>query len=311
MNLKHCFLGSCFLFAFATSWSQAPDDIVGVAQVIRENYFDSARGKEIADELMRRAKDEKLDTLTDRKDLARRLTAMLRPIDGHFNVMYEPQATNEKATDFTMQFMEMARASNYGFRRVDKLEDDVVVIGLSLVPVIDFSDTDDPARRAADDALAKTVGAKAVIFDLRNNGGGDTTMVGYLVSAFVKPGADVYNSFHERTKSSDERPAIEYPTPNTDVPLYILTNRRTGSAAESIAFTLQSAGRAKVIGERSGGAANPGDVFSTPQGFSVFVSTGTPRNPINGRNWEKIGVVPDIETPAEAALERALKLARE
>jgi C-terminal processing protease CtpA/Prc len=225
--------------------------------------------------------------------------------------MYEPEATGQTPEDFTKQFMEMARASNYGFRRVDELDDGVVVIGMSLVPVIDFSDANDPARRAADAALAKAVGAKAVILDLRNNGGGDTTMVGYLVSAFVKPGADVYNSFHERTKSSDERPAIEYPTPNTDVPLYILTNRRTGSAAESIAFTLQSAGRAKVIGERTGGAANPGDVFSTQQGFSVFVSTGTPRNPINGRNWERTGVAPDIETSPEGALDRALQLARE
>jgi hypothetical protein len=40
-------------------------------------------------------------------------------------------------------------------------------------------------------------------------------------------------------------------------------------------------------------------------GFNVFVSTGTPVNPITGTNWEGQGVQPDIAVPAEQALHRA------
>jgi len=93
------------------------------------------------------------------------------------------------------------------------------------------------------------------------------------------------------------------------LPLYVLTSGRTGSAAEAIAFTLQSAQRAAVVGARSGGAANPGARFTTPQGYSVFISTGSPRNPLNGRNWEGDGVKPDVEVDAVSALDRAHQLA--
>jgi hypothetical protein len=65
------------------------------------------------------------------------------------------------------------------------------------------------------------------------------------------------------------------------------------------------------VGERSGGAANPGGRFRTPQGYSVFISTGSPRNPLNGRNWEKDGVKPDVEVASERAVDRAHQLALE
>jgi hypothetical protein len=136
-------------------------------------------------------------------------------------------------------------------------------------------------------------------------------MVGYLVSAFVEPGKDVYNVFHARAGTESERPAIPYPEPLLSVPLYVLTSARTASAAEAIAYTLQTCGRAKVIGERSAGAANPGMMFRTSQGFAIFVSTGAPRNPINGRSWEGDGVRPDTETSDVRALARAQVLALE
>jgi hypothetical protein len=153
--------------------------------------------------------------------------------------------------------------------------------------------------------------ADAFILDLRNNGGGGPSMVGYLVSAFVDPNANVYNTFHSRAGTESEAPAQKYPAPMLSIPLYVLTSGRTGSAAESIAFTLQSAKRAQIVGERSAGAANPGEMFRTPQGYGVFIATGSPRNPINQRNWERDGVKPDVEITAARALDRAQELALE
>jgi hypothetical protein len=184
-------------------------------------------------------------------------------------------------------------------------------IDLSYAANIDFADKNSPARRAADNALALMHGADAVILDLRQNGGGSPAMVGYLVSAFVEPNKDVYNVFHSRTGTESERPDVAYPEPMLTVPLYVLTSARTASAAESIAYTLQTCGRAKIIGERSAGAANPGMMFRTAQGFAIFVSTGSPRNPLNDRNWESDGVRPDIETSDARALLRAQGVALE
>jgi C-terminal processing protease CtpA/Prc len=188
---------------------------------------------------------------------------------------------------------------------------DILPGGLGYIDLSEFAGFDpknpnDPARRAADGALRLVSGCDAVIVDLRENGGGSPLMVGYLVSAFVPAGADVYNTFHGRLKELDEKPraALETP-PRTAVPLYVLTSGATGSAAESFAYTLQTARRAKTVGERSVGGANPGGLFSVGDGFQIFISTAEPINPISHRNWEGVGVAPDIAAPSGDALKAA------
>jgi C-terminal processing protease CtpA/Prc len=78
------------------------------------------------------------------------------------------------------------------------------------------------------------------------------------------------------------------------MPKYVLISGRTASAAESLAYTLQAARRATVIGEISAGAANPGGAFPVGDGFEVFVSISSPVNPVTGTNWNIVGVKPDI-----------------
>ena len=149
-----------------------------------------------------------------------------------------------------------------------------------------------------------------MIIDLRGNRGGSPAMAGYLVSAFVPPRTEIYNVFHTRAGSFSEAPQQAYATPRPDVPLYVLIDARTGSAAESFAYTLLQAGRATLVGEPSGGAANPGEYFRAGGGLEVFVPTGSPINPVTGSNWEGVGVQPSVRTASDAALERALQLAR-
>lgn len=93
------------------------------------------------------------------------------------------------------------------------------------------------------------------------------------------------------------------------VPVWVLISRRTGSAAEALAYDLQSAGRATIVGERSAGGANPGQDFDLGDGFSVFVSTAHTRNPITGANWQGSGVHPDVPVAAPQALALARELA--
>src|SRR5262249_15686714 len=150
----------------------------------------------------------------------------------------------------------------------------------------------------------------AVIVDLRDSAGGSPAMVGYLVSYFVPKNSDIYNTFKSRQGDSDERPPAKIPTPpRSDIPLVVLTSGRSASAAESFAHTLQSAKRARIVGERSAGAANPTALFPIDGGFEVTISVGEPINPITHRNWEGTGVVPDTEVPVPQALTEAQKIA--
>ncbi|MNS78846.1 carboxy-terminal protease [compost metagenome] len=301
-------------FARQAETPAAPRLVVGhVAAAIRDAYFDPAKAETIAAALEAEATAGRYDSLTDPRDLETALTARLEPYDQHFSVgrpapsgpAPAPSATSSGLSP--VPFPVVAARGGQGFRAVQILPGNVGLIDMRMFA--DFEGANDPARRQADAALQMVSSADAVIFDLRNNGGGSPAMVGYLVSAFVGPDADVYNRFHSRDGEASEAPAQPYAAPRLEVPVYVLISGRTGSAAEAFTYTMQAAKRAVIVGETSGGAANPGGPVFTPSGYRVFISTGSPTNPLTGGNWEKVGVRPDVAVPAEDALDTAWKAA--
>lgn len=281
-----------------------------IAAAIEAEYFDEDKARRIAGELRAEAAKGAYDRLRDPRDFASALTARLKPQDGHFQVIWSPPATGgaERPAFDPAKAAAADRRVNYGFRAVAVLPGNIGYVDLR--QFAHFEAGDGPARAAADAALALVAGADALIIDLRDNGGGSPVMVGYLASAFVPAGADIYNTFKSRGPDLYERPTAEIRGKRrTDVPLYILISARTGSAAESFAYTLQAARRATVVGDRSSGGANPGGLNPVGDGLQVFVSGGSPVNPITGGNWEGTGVTPDVATPPEQALGRAQQLA--
>lgn len=300
----------------AAAATAAPRDVVEqVATLIANNYFDPTRAAEIAGDLRTRAQSGEFDSLRDPRDLATAVTARLHTRDHHFRLTWSPAARPASdRPDFAdpgpAQSLEtLERRNAYGFRRVEMLPGALGYIDLRTFADFSFTKPNEPARLAADAALALVSSADAVIIDLRNNGGGSPSMVGYLVSAFTPPDANIYNTFQHRDAAESERPKQGYGKPQLLVPLYILISGRTASAAESTAYTLQAAKRAVIVGEVSGGAANPGGEFPVGDGFNVFISTSTTINPITGTNWEDVGVKPDVPTNPDKALERAQILA--
>lgn len=297
------------LVTFAANAQTSPrTQVDGVALAIEQNYFDAGRGKAIAGDLRAAAARGEFDGLTDRTALAAALSTRIKPFDGHFHVRWSPSGA---APGRAGPKPRPARvASNYGIRSVEVLPGDIGYLSMDEFVEFEFGRNDQPARHAIDAALQRLAGSKAVIVDLRGNRGGAPSMVGYLISAFVAPGAKIYNTFHTRTESFDEAPLEPYRNPRTKVPLYVLIGAGTGSAAEAFAYTLKYAKRATVVGQPSDGVANPGDYVDADDGFSVFVASGSPVNPITGGNWEGTGVLPDVTVASQSALETAVGLAR-
>lgn len=95
-----------------------------------------------------------------------------------------------------------------------------------------------------------------------------------------------------------------------DLPVYVLINGRTASAAEFLAYTLQAFDKAIIVGTPSSGAAHRNSYFPLNDQLRVSISTGAPVNPVTGTNWEGTGVLPDIEVAPEEALTAALSLAQ-
>ncbi|MGZ9114089.1 MAG: S41 family peptidase [Brevundimonas sp.] len=324
------------LMAAVPAFAQTPaprDTVEAVAGRIRDLYFDPVAGDRIADELEVESAAGAFDALTDERDLAAALSRRLRPLDAHFNVAWDPNAPagqgpgprrvvrtpgpTPPAAAEPQPMRPVARGNpmeargHYGFRKVEILPGNIGYIELRQFSNIDFDNPADPARRAADAALNFVADADALIFDLRDNGGGAPSMVGYLTSAFTPANAPIYNIFHSREGTESEAPAVFHPSPRLEVPVYVLISGRTGSAGEAFPYTLQGARRATIVGEASGGAANPGGMVPVGGGFAVFISQGSPKNPNTGGNWEGTGVIPDVAVPWDQALTRAQTLALE
>ncbi|MEO8923025.1 MAG: S41 family peptidase, partial [Caldimonas sp.] len=67
--------------------------------------------------------------------------------------------------------------------------------------------------------------------------------------------------------------------------------------------------RATVVGETTGGGANPGKFVALDSHFGLIVPTGRAISPITHGNWEGTGVEPDVKVNADSALVVARRLA--
>lgn len=145
----------------------------------------------------------------------------------------------------------------------------------------------------------------ALIIDLRKNHGGEPALVALMCSYFFAAEPIHLNSLYWRATESTQQfwtlpyvPGKRY----LNKPVYVLTSHETFSGAEEFTYNLQNLKRATIIGETTGGGAHPGDIYQLDAHFEIFIPTGRAINPISGTNWEGVGVLPDIETPQEEAL---------
>lgn len=109
----------------------------------------------------------------------------------------------------------------------------------------------DEVRKALDD-LVQNHGAKALVFDLRDNGGGIIDEAVKIVNLFVGKGQTVVSTRgrikqSQRTYSTTQDAA--YPT----LPIVIMVNHNSASASEIVAGSMQDLKRATLIGERTFG----------------------------------------------------------
>src|SRR5690606_24868602 len=81
-----------------------------------------------------------------------------------------------------------------------------------------------------------------------------------------------------------------------------LTSSDTFSGGEEFAYDMQTQKRGMLIGETTGGGANPGETVKLAGGFAAFIPDGQAVNPVTGTNWEQVGVKPDRDVPAADAL---------
>lgn len=165
-------------------------------------------------------------------------------------------------------------------------------------------------KRAVDRAMASLAGSRALIVDVRRNGGGSPRSVAYLVSYLIAPGQPI-NTIVSRTANTNDYTRESFASEATPasfarVPIYVLTSKDTFSGGEEFAYDVQAFKRGTLIGEVTGGGANPVDMADLGHGMAVMIPIGRAENAVTGTNWEGRGVKPDIVVPAADALRMAL-----
>jgi len=93
-------------------------------------------------------------------------------------------------------------------------------------------------------------------------------------------------------------------------PVVILTSYATFSAGEDFAYSMQSTGRATVIGEPTRGGAHPVERYRLAQYFIGQIPVKQSISPITRTNWEGNGVQPDRVVSADFALRAAKQMLR-
>ena len=283
--------------------------IDGLLKRLNENYIfpDKARAMEQA--IRARQEKKEYDGITSAKQFADTLSRHLQEVchDKHLHLVYSHDPQPRKMTiDPAMRRRMHAQMErmNFGFEKVERLQGNIGYLELR-----GFMDAEaaGPMAAAAMSLLAHT---DALIIDLRQNGGGTPSMVALLCSYFFDGPPQHLNDLHFRRASGEEIqqwwtlpyvPGQRY----VDKAVYILTSKRTFSAAEEFTYDLQAQKRATVVGEATGGGAHPVRGQILTDHFGVMIPMGQAINPVTKSNWEGTGVKPDIQVPASKALKTA------
>jgi C-terminal processing protease CtpA/Prc len=279
-------------------------------QEVNNSYVFPDLAKKVGASLREQHKRGVYDRIASAQQLSEVLTQELQATtkDRHLRVTYSPETITERkrdaepSPDEIASRLAMMRSNNFGVKRVEHLPFNIGYLELvGFAPAPDAADT----LAAAMTVLAHT---DALIIDLRNNYGGDAATV-MLLASYLLDKRTRLNDFYyregdriEQRWSSDVIPGLRYGQ-KRDV--YILTSKDTFSAAEDFTYALKNLKRVTVVGETTGGGANPGDDKRLLPNFSLFVPLGRSINPVTKSNWEGVGVTPDVSVCADDALRTA------
>jgi hypothetical protein len=201
---------------------------------------------------------------------------------------------------------EAARLDNYGFYKVERLPGNVGYLDLRYFYRPAWG------GEIASAALNLLANTHALIIDLRHCEGGYPGMV-VLVSSYLFGTEPVHlNSIYWHDDGITQQYWTQPFVPGqrfADKPVYVLVGKGTFSAGEGFASSLHFHKRATIIGEKTEGGAHPGASYRLHPHFEAFIPIGYAINPVMNETGEGSGIIPDVSTPPEQALNTAYKLA--
>jgi len=306
-----------------------------VCECLEKNYIFYDVAQKCSKYILRELQQGAYDAISDPETFAQAVTADLRLLseDKHIEIRAK-QSQNQIRPNTENDVINYLKGITYGLGTYDNLRqigfikeipNDVGYLEVHGFQAVDENDSEyekfpnavEQTRAAFDRAMEeiRIKNPKLIIIDLRNNGGGSPYAVQLLSSYFLAE-KTALNTIKWRKEDGifiEEKNTLSYekiPKEKRliDTPLYILTSHKTFSAGEEFANNMKALNRATLIGEVTMGGANPGRSHQLNDFFEIFIPDGQSINPINGSNWEGIGVIPDLIVSADEALDLSLSL---
>lgn len=192
--------------------------------------------------------------------------------------------------------------------RVDSVRDAALLeerIGYVRVSVF-AEQTGEDFRKALEQLRAE--GAEALVIDLRNNPGGLLTAAAEVVEPFF-PRGELIVYTQGRHPMMREELRSEGPVEVPRMPMVVLINGGSASAAEIVAGALKDTGRAVLVGEKTFGKGSVQTIFPIAGESALRVTTARYYTP-SGVTIHERGILPDIEEVLKPEQEKAIFLRR-
>ena len=169
-----------------------------------------------------------------------------------------------------------------------------MIDNIGLIKISQFNDkTPEQVKSCFDDCVGK--GAKGIIFDVRNNGGGLVTAVEKCLDPLLPEGKIAVAIY----KDGKEETIVSSDAEETDMPMTVLMNGNSASGAELFAASLRDFKGAELVGETSFGKGIMQDTFSLSNGSTVVLTVAEYKT-TKSDCYHGTGLKPDFEVfPAE------------
>ena len=239
--------------------------IDAISARLTEGYVYPDMAAKMIEALHEHQKKGDYNSITDGNDFADAVSRDLRAVshDQHLFVTYNPftlpeqpgsaSGSHEPSAAEQARFHTMLEQQNCTFSKLEILNHNIGYVKFDAFPPPEICG---PTVVAAMNFLAHT---NALIFDLRENHGGDPNMVDFMVSYLFQQSTHINDLTNRLDKEAHQYWTLPWvPGPRfVNQPVYVLTSHETFSGGEEFTFDLKTQKRATIVGETTGGGPIP------------------------------------------------------
>lgn len=181
---------------------------------------------------------------------------------------------------------------------VPSVESEMLDDNIAYIKITDFTtSTVNQFEAAVSAALDKK--AAGIIFDIRNNGGGTMKSVAQMLDIILPEGPVISST----DKNGETKVVYSSDSAEISVPMAVLINKNTASAAELFAAALRDYDKAELVGSTTYGKGVMQDIYPLTDGSAIKITTAK-FNPPKGENFDGVGVKPDFAVDLTAEQEK-------